>query len=32
MRCVAAIVMLLAMCAGAAEPREDLKPLGVPNP
>ena len=29
MRCFAAIVMSLAVSASAAEPREDLKPLGV---
>ena len=30
MRCFAALVMLLAVVVGAAEPREDLKPLGDP--
>ena len=29
MRCFAVLVMLLAAIAGAAEPREDLKPLGA---
>ena len=29
MRCFATIVMLVAIYAGAAEPREDLKPLGA---
>ena len=32
MRCVVASVMFLAIVAGAAEPREDLKPLGAISP